>query len=108
MGYDEELILEVTGSSDRDKKCLFSIRILGKKTYNSWFYFAFEKTIFIHKGVKCCIEVIPKDGAKYQLVKSIAKAECSVLKIEQRQDNFTLLPCRQQNNIVKSVTLVPY
>jgi len=108
MEYNEELILNVTGSSDREQKCLFSTQILGKKTYNSWFYFAFEKTIFIHKCVKCCIEVIPKDGAKYQLVEKISKAECSVSKIQSSYKFYSWSNCHQQNNIIKSVTLVPY
>jgi len=99
--YDEELTLNVQGVSSNITKDLYSTRIEGKQKFNSWFYFAFDKDIFIPKEIKCCIEVIPKDIANYQkIAMTPASSPSKLVCISYMWNNYN-----PQNYIIKSVTL---
>jgi len=84
----------------------------GRKQFNSWFYYAFEKEIVIRKGAECKIEIHPKQGAKYckigenQLKESLGAAKCSA-----KKGNFTFPggwgKFEPQNYILKSIHLQP-
>jgi len=114
--YEEDLTLKVSYSKFRCGKqnILFSTRIQGKKRYNSWFKFEFNKDIFIPKGIKCCIEIAPKQGAtfqkisKLQVVKDPIIKECQFTKMHQTPKDIKLYTCDEpQNYIVKSLHLEP-
>jgi len=99
--YDEELTLNVQGVGSNISQDLYSTRIEGKQKFNSWFFFAFDKDIFIPKEMKCCIEVFPTKIANYQKITMIPAASPSKMTCIGGPWNY----CNPQNYIIKSVTL---
>jgi len=68
MEYEENLFLEVAIVQIIGEKILYSKKIQGKKQFNSWFYFEFDKDIILLKGTNFSIRVTAHaKAAKYQV-----------------------------------------
>jgi len=113
LDYEEDLDVQVHGfGKGGTEKLLFEGKITGKKRYNSWFSFQFDKDIFIPKGIKCTVAVTIAKAANYQSFSNkeiqdcIKSATCSITDIVYDKHNTTV-EGSPRYHIFKSVTLIP-
>jgi len=105
--YLEDLAIKVI----REKKTVYLHKIQGKKEYNSWFYYAFDRDVVFPKGVSCSIEVFPRKGAKFQNIReadvrtNLRAANCTAVEFKNNISDGWIVR-KRHNVIIKSVFLV--